>query len=117
VPNGGLHFCANCPHFAAGTALCSLREVGIELPYRTTCRNFGRPGGKPRGPLYAMVGEAKGGALWHGEIPYWDGRRADTVQLATGETVVRLADAAGEVREFPSVADYLRAYAASGRES
>lgn len=114
MPNGGLHFCARCCHFAAGPSVCSLRRVSIELPYRTTCRNFGRPGGEPAGPLYAIVGEAKGGTLGYGEIPYWDGRRADTVQLPSGETVVRLDDPGGGVREFASVADYLRVYAESG---
>src|SRR6266487_1592014 len=62
-------------------------------------------GGEALGPLFAMVGEAKGGVLWHGEIPYWDGRRVDTTQLAMGETVVRFTDGSGEAHEFPSVVD------------
>jgi hypothetical protein len=134
MPNGGFHFCANCSHFAAEGSVCSLRNLNIEIPYRTTCRNFNQPGGDARGPLYAMISEVKNRSGWHGEIPYWDGCRVETLQLAadtvvhfedatgqphlrlaaTGDTIVRFRDAAGKTREFPSVVDYLRFYTESG---
>src|SRR5260370_29765131 len=95
MPNGGLHFCANCCHFAAEGSICSLRTISIEIPYRTTCRNFNQPGGEVRGPLYAMISEVKKRTGWHGEIPYYDGCRAETVQLAA-DTVGRFDDASSQ---------------------
>ena len=136
MPNGGLHFCGNCLHLIQRESVCSLRNIRIEIPYRTTCRNFNQPGGEVRGPLYAMVSEVKNRAGWQGEIPYYDGCRVETVQLAAnmvvrfqdaagkphlrlaaaGDTIVRFRDATGKTYEFPSIADYLRFYRESGHE-
>src|SRR5260370_4059608 len=115
VPNGGLHFCRNCLHFLPQESVCSLRSVRIEIPYRTTCRNFNQAGDSIRGPLYAMVSEVKNRAGWHLEIPYYDGCRPDTVQLtATPDTVVRFTDESGRTHELSSAEDYIRFYLESG---
>ncbi len=94
-----------------------MRGVGIEISYQTTCRNFNQPEGGPVGPLYAMVSESKDRVGWHLEIPYFDGCRPETVQMAgSHDTIVVLTDGSGEKHEFASAQQYLRFYAASGRE-
>jgi uncharacterized protein (TIGR02452 family) len=112
MPNGGTHHCGlYCCHFDNGTNNCNLRHVQIEQPCWTTCKNFNRPNRTIVGPLYAIVCEVKSGAGGYGDIPYFDGRRVDTVQRdGKGDTVVCFTDRNGQHHEFASVADYLENY-------
>jgi len=110
-----------------------LRDVEIELPLWTTCRNliyqgFERPEDDTiQGPLYAIVCEIKSGRGGYGEIPYFDGCRVNTVSDVIKKprwslrkppsiTVVRFTDTTGKQHEFQTVAEYLAFYRASGRE-
>ena len=116
MPNGGLHHCGNCCHYDRDRSFCSLRNVAIESSHWTTCQNRNDERGEINGPLYAIVGQVKSGALGYGDIPYFDGNRVDTVQADRGDTVVRFTDSTGKAHEFESVAEYLKYYRDSGRE-
>lgn len=116
MPNGGTHHCGGCCYLDRDVSFCALRNVAIQSPYWTTCRNRNRSDGVIDGPLFAIVGEVKSGGIAYGDIPYFDGCRADTVQVAGGDTVVRLTDPAGDVHDFQTVAEYLAYYRDSGRE-
>lgn len=114
MPNGGVHHCSHCRRYSESR--CTLRDVAIESPHWTTCRNFNRSGNLPVGPIYAIVGEVKGRAIEYVDIPYFDGARVDTVRKPEGgDTVVGFTDGNGDHREFDSVADYLSFYKESGR--
>jgi hypothetical protein len=83
-----------------------------------------------------MISEVKNRVGWHGEIPSWQGNRAETVQAAAdtlvrfqdaachphvrlvnaGDTIVRFRDATGTTLELRSVADYLRFFTESGHQ-
>lgn len=110
MPNGGTHHCGlYCCHFDNKQETCRLRKIQIEHPFLTTCNNFNRPGRAIVGPLYAIVCEVKSGAGGYTSIPYFDGRRVDTVQpRGGGDTVVCFADRNGEQHEFSSSSDYLQ---------
>lgn len=116
MPNGGVHHCWGCSHLVSETAFCSLRNVTIASSLWTTCRNINKNFGQIDGPLYAIVCEVKSGAGTYGDIPYFDGCRADTVQEGSGDTIVRFTDHAGKVHEFKTLADYLAFYRESGQE-
>ena len=119
MPNGGTHHCGlYCCHFDNGQITCHLRQVQIDQPFWTTCKNFNRPGRTIVGPLYAIVCEVKNGAGSYGDIPYFDGRRVDTVQRdGQGDTVVCFTDRNGRHHEFASVADYLVYYQSNSPNS
>lgn len=117
MPNGGMHHCAHCSRFVNSDGRCSLRNVTIDHPYWTTCRNWNVIDGGPTGPLYAIVCEVRRRAGAYTEIPYFDGKRADTIQAnGDGDTVVRFRDLEGREHEFATVADYLDFYRQSDRE-
>jgi uncharacterized protein (TIGR02452 family) len=109
MPNGGTHHCGlYCRHFDNDMKTCHLRQIQIDQPFWTTCKNFNQPGKTIVGPLYAIVCEVKNGAGGYGDIPYFDGRRVDTVQPSGGgDTVVCFTDRNRKHHEFASVADYL----------
>lgn len=111
MPNGGFHHCGHCRHYDQSERRCELRGVRIEISHWTTCVNFNQEGILPTGPVLAIVGEVRSGAISYCQIPYLDGRRADTVQKAGGgDTVVKVRDSIGNDLEFPSVEEYMRFY-------
>lgn len=114
MPNGGPSHCGNCRRYQESR--CSLRNVAIEHSHWTKCRNFGRSGTLPVGPIYAIVSELKNLAIQYIDIPYFDGIRVNTVRKPDcADTVVCFTDGNGEYHEFASAADYLAFYEASGR--
>jgi hypothetical protein len=116
MPNGGVHHCWGCCHHDPDKGFCSLRNVHIGSDRWTTCRNRSNERGDIDGPIFAIVCEVKSGAGRYGDIPYFDGCRADAVQEGAGDTVVRFTDPTGKIHEFASVAEYLDFYTDSGRE-
>ena len=117
MPNGGTPNCTQCRYFSRAQARCEVRALDIENPHYTCCRSFFDDDGRIQGPLYAIVCEVAGGAGSYHRIPYSEGRRADTVQPGPGpDTVLRLVESDGEQRDFPTVADYLEFFDASGQE-
>lgn len=116
MPNGGIHHCWGCSHFDADMSFCNLRHADIDSSHWTTCRNRNKDSSEIYGPIYAIVCEVKSGAGSYGDIPYFEGCRADTVQEGAGDTVVRFTDKSGNAHEFDTVADYLDFYRDSGQE-
>lgn len=116
MPNGGEHHCGMyCCHFDNITHICGLRNVTIELPLWTTCKNFNKPGRTGEGPIYAIVGQVKNGGGGYIDIPYFNGRRVDTLQLdGRSDTIVYFTDRDSTYHEFPSVAAYLEFYRSNG---
>lgn len=114
MPNGGVRHCGHCQRYSESR--CGLRDVPIESPRWTTCRNINRSGTVPVGPLYAIVCEVKDQAAMYDDIPYFDGIRVDTARKSDGgDTVVCFTDGNGDYHEFASIADYLLFYKESGR--
>lgn len=108
MPDGGAGNCGNCRHLSADRR-CRLRDVPIEVPYWTTCHNFGSPSTEPDGPIYAIVGVVEDGAGGYRQIPYLNGNRADTVQKGSrGDTFVQVRDSDGDLQKFETIDEYLR---------
>jgi uncharacterized protein (TIGR02452 family) len=111
MPNGGLHHCGDCRHFEPDTVKCSLRNLAIESSHWTTCASMNRLDKKATGPLYAIICEVRSGGAAYGDIPYFNGCRADTVQKeSSGNSSVVFTDQHGMQHEFPSVAKYMEHY-------
>ncbi|MDX1673129.1 MAG: hypothetical protein R3211_12390 [Balneolaceae bacterium] len=109
MPNGGAGNCSNCKHLNEKND-CILRSVKIQIPHWTVCKNWNQDDKDPIGPLYAIVGEVRNGAVSYGMIPYFEGQRVDTVQQADGDTTVRFTDNSGEIHEFDNVKEYMDFY-------
>ena len=86
MPNGGVFHCYSCCNFQVENGYCVLRKLAIDRPHWTTCPNWNKSEGAIDGPLFAMVGEVKSGALAYSDIPYFDGCRVDTTQIDSGDT-------------------------------
>jgi hypothetical protein len=109
-----VHHCWGCCHHDPHKNLCNLRNVEIASSRWTTCRNRNQANGEIDGPIFAIVCEVKNGAGYYADIPYFDNCRVDTVQEEGGDTVVRFTNTAGELHEFPNIAEYLEFYRRSG---
>lgn len=109
MPNGGSANCGTCKYLN-NDDYCILRDVPITIPFWTSCRNWNRDKEEIDGPLLAIVGEVKNGAIRYGSIPYFKGQRVDTIQEGGGDSVVRFTDKDGKVHEFDSVEDYMNFY-------
>ena len=121
MPNGGSDICGNCSHFHSATGICELRQVKIFDTHWTTCHNFADDGKEIKGPLFAVVGEVRNGALHYDRIPYFDGIRVDTIQRSffgqttAGDTYVSFMDQDGTHHQFETIAEYMAFYKKSGR--
>ena len=114
MPNGGTHHCGYCCHFQQDTRRCALRDITIEAPFWTSCRNWDTPATAPTGPLYAIVGEVRNGGGSYATIPYWGETRPDLFQRpGMGDTYVSVALPSGALR-FESVVEYLEAMQRDG---
>ena len=109
MPNGGLHHCGNCQHFDRDSSLCLLRDITIEQPPWTTCANIELPNDLAQGPVYSIVCQVKDGAGSYGDIPWFQGNRADTTPDPAREnyTIVKVADRDGVMHEFLDVDAYM----------
>ncbi len=109
MPNGGLHHCSGyCRHYNNETDFCELRKIEVSKPRWTTCNNFNRATEEVRGPVYAIIGEVRNGAIRYLELPYLDGKRVDSEQASGGgDTVMRVENSDGGIVEFGSSEEYL----------
>ena len=109
MPNGGLHHCSGyCQNFDHETGFCTIRKIEVSQPRWTTCNNFNSTILEVSGPVYAIIGEVRNGAIRYVELPYLDGKRVDSEQAARGgDTVIRVAKSDGEIVEFGSSEEYL----------
>jgi len=105
MPNGGSHNCANCKYLL--DTQCTLRDVKIDVPYWTTCRNWNSSDSVITDVKYAIVGEVINGVIRYGEIPYYNGKRPDTVQQPDGDTQVILRLNNQNTLLFGTVKEYL----------
>lgn len=106
MPNGGEHHCGFCTYYH--NKLCNLRGIEITKPFWTTCKNWNTIDQDPIGELYAIIGEVRNQTIRYGQIPYYKGKRADTVQKANGDTIVQVRISENEILTFENVEDYLK---------
>lgn len=117
MPNGGSDNCGTCTWFRSdepyesGRELgrCELREVSIELPFWTTCRNWSpapqTDNAVRTGPLISIVGWVEDGQGGYTRLAYCEGRRPDTCQREN-TTLIQWTERDGDVREFETVDVY-----------
>lgn len=109
MPNGGMDHCGKCCFHESGK--CILRGINIEISHWTTCMNWNRKDSSPDGPVYAIVGDVKNGAIAYVRVPYFEGRRIDTEQrVVSGDSIFVFWDNAGKRYEFNTVEEYLSFY-------
>jgi len=108
MPNGGTHHCGNCFHFKNN--ICSLRNEEIKISHWTTCQNWNSKSLKPKGVMFAIVGEVRNRAIAYDTIPYYNGYRVDTFQEGYNDTVVTWENNVGHRSVYQSVGDYITFY-------
>jgi ADP-ribosylglycohydrolase len=104
----GIHHCGHCTHF--NNSLCRLRNERITIPNWTTCKNWNKSELTPNGVLFAILGEARNGAIAYRDIPYYNGLRVDAIQVGSNDTSVFLKSQDGYILNFKDVCEYLDFY-------
>ena len=127
MPNGGSDNCACCTHFKHAEPFdredsedwrCALRDAQLKgSPYWTTCDNWttrdnvGEKATELSGPMRAIVGYVKDGAVSYVRLPYLNGYRPEAYQPDGRDTIIRIETENGRDKEFDRPRAYLDFYA------
>jgi hypothetical protein len=96
--------CKHCKNLDQAD-FCDLRNLEIEKPSWTTCKNWNAKG-KIDGPLYSIVYDYNR----YYELPYWSGNRPEAKMFVFDYHHIVVKDESNERLVFQDCASYLRNY-------